>query len=202
MNTELDNMACAPPEKTGEKRGVSSLSSDNDASDDSSYSLVDNSSFHEGPSESVQDTSLETRDETTASTSSSSTRKGRRKVNKQRYLEGMSRKPYRVSRELQLSFEDSDSTHDRSSSSSNSMGCHIEQSQWNKNVCKSCAPVLQKYAVTFTSLKRQGSELKKRKRINPHPKKPETLQYRDLVRQNEWLRCNIFGYSWKLSFLL
>ena len=59
-------------------------------------------------------------------------------------------------------------------------------------MCKSCAPVLQKYAVTFTSLKRQGSELKKRKRINPHPKKPETLQYRDLVRQNEWLRCNIF----------
>ena len=104
----------------------------------------------------------------------------------------MSRKPYRVSRELQLSFEDSDSTHDRSSSSSNSMACHVEQSQWNKNVCKSCAPVLQKYAVTFTSLKRQGSELKKRKRINPHPKKPETLQYRDLVRQNEWLRCNIF----------
>ena len=72
------------------------------------------------------------------------------------------------------------------------MACHVEHSQWNNNVCKSCAPVLQKYADTFTSMKRQGSELKKKKRINPHPKKSETQQYRDLVRQNERLRCNIF----------
>ena len=124
---------------------------------------------------------LETQEEATASTGSSSTRIDRREAKKQRYLQGKSRKPYRVSKELQRSFEDSDSACNPSLSNSNSMACHIEQSQWNKNVCKSCAPVLQKYAITFKSMKRQGSELKKRKRINPHPKKPETQQYRDLV---------------------
>ena len=55
--------------------------------------------------------------------------------------------------------------------------------------------MLQKYAVTFKDMKRQGTELKKRKRVNPHPKKPESQQYRDLVRQNELLRCNVFDVS-------
>ena len=41
-------------------------------------------------------------------------------------------------------------------------------------------------------MKRQGSELKRRKTINPHPKRPESQQYRDLVKQNEWLRNNVF----------
>lgn len=38
----------------------------------------------------------------------------------------------------------------------------------------------------------QGSELKKKKSINPHPKIPDKTHYRDLVRQNEWLRSNLF----------
>ena len=179
-------MERAPQEKPGVKRRISSVLNEIDYSDSSSNSLTDDDSFH------ADESVLETQEEATASTGSSSTRIDRREAKKQRYLQGKSRKPYRVSKELQRSFEDSDSACNPSLSSSNSMACHIEQSQWNKNVCKSCAPVLQKYAITFKGMKRQGSELKKRKRINPHLKKPETQQYRDLVRQNEWLRCNVF----------
>lgn len=60
------------------------------------------------------------------------------------------------------------------------------------NVCNSCMPVLCKYAETFKGLRRQGSELKRRKTINPNPKRPDFDHYRDLNKQNEWLRNNIF----------
>ena len=40
VNTDFNCMVCAPPEKPGEEHGISSLSSDNDGSDDSSNSLA------------------------------------------------------------------------------------------------------------------------------------------------------------------
>ena len=40
-------------------------------------------------------------------------------------------------------------------------------------------------------MKRQGTELKRQKLINPYPKQPEKEQYRDLVKQNEWLRNDV-----------
>ena len=67
-----------------------------------------------------------------------------------------------------------------------------EQSKWNSEVCRSCAPVLQKYSSTFHGLKQQGSELKKRKHLHPQPKVPNREHYRDLVKQNLWIRNNIF----------
>ena len=60
------------------------------------------------------------------------------------------------------------------------------------SACNSCAPVLEKYEETFKGLLRQGSELKRRKIINPNPRKPNFQHYRDVVKQNEWLRSNIF----------
>ena len=68
----------------------------------------------------------------------------------------------------------------------------MEGSEWNIEVCKSCTPILEKYAVSFHGLKQQGSELKKRKHLNPHPKKPNHEHYRNLVKQNLWIRANIF----------
>lgn len=171
----------------GEKRGISSLLDESVVSDSSETSFTDNNS--DLP---CDESEQESEEETVVSASSSCTRASRRDKKKQRYLKGVSRKPYHVSRELRRSFEDSDSAREPSLSNSNSMSCHSDPSQWNINVCKSCAPVLQKYADTFASMKRQGSDLKKRKSINPHPKKPEPQQYRDLVKQNEWLRSNIF----------
>ena len=98
------------------------------------------------------------------------------------YLEGKSRRPYRKRQHLESSFKDTDISTDASG----------EPSDWNENVCKRCAPVLLKYTYTFKGMKRQGSELKRRKSINPHPKNVEKEQYRDLVKQNDWLRANVF----------
>ena len=72
--------------------------SDTYISDSCTHSLNDDSSFC--VDESVQETQEET---TTASTGSLSTQPGRREAKKQHYLEGKSRKSYRVSRELQRS---------------------------------------------------------------------------------------------------
>ena len=113
----------------------------------------------------------------------------RKKVDRsKRYLEGRARKPYRqtctsdTSLEgslLQSSFEDSET---------------ISQDIAGKEqpTCESCAPVLQKYATTFKGMVQQGSALKRRKNINPSPRKVNFQHYRDLVKQNEWLRNNIF----------
>ena len=101
---------------------------------------------------------------------------------------GEARKSYHFSKELQSSFEETDDLPGPSD---------FQPSDWNAKVCKSCAPkscapILSKYYDTFKGMKRQGSELKRRKTINPHPKRPESQQYRDLVKQNEWLRNNVF----------
>ena len=63
------------------------------------------------------------------------------------------------------------------------------------HVCNQCAPILEKYAETFKSLKHQGSALKKRKLVNPHPKRPNYPHYRDLKAQNEWLLANILNFD-------
>ena len=128
--------------------------------------------------------------------SSSSTRIGRKSNKKHRYVTGNCRNPYRLSRDLQKVLGDNEP----STSSSQAMACHVEQSTWNKNVCKSCAPVLEKYATTFREMKRQGSELKRRKLINPHPKKQDKEHYRDLVKQNDWIRNNIFDATGNYLF--
>ena len=46
----------------------------------------------------------------------------------------------------------------------------------------------------FKGIVHQGTELKKRKKINPTPKRPEVdlTHYRDITGQNEWIRANMF----------
>ena len=70
--------------------------------------------------------------------------------------------------------------------------CPPHASTSRPRVCNSCAPVLERYAFTFKSMVRQGSELKRTKAVNPNPRKPDFQHYRDLVRQDEWLCNNIF----------
>ena len=82
-------------------------------------------------------------------------------------MKGKSRKPYCKSKRLESSFEESGV----------SVGAGGEPSDWNVNVCKSCAPVLVKYAETFKGMKRRGSELKRRNLINPHPKSANMEHY-------------------------
>ena len=59
-------------------------------------------------------------------------------------------------------------------------------------MCKRCRPILSRFIEQFKGLTKRGSDLKKVKRINPHPKKPDVAHYRDLKSQNEWLQANIF----------
>ena len=113
-------------------------------------------------------------------------RQGRRLKRRKTYLVGSSRTAYRFSPTLENSIQ---ATEDMSSQSSLSSDI---SSDWNTNVCESCSPVLKKYAAILKGLTRQGSELKRRKKSNPHPKRPNTKPYRDLVKQNEWLHSNIF----------
>lgn len=59
-------------------------------------------------------------------------------------------------------------------------------------VCKQCSQALAKMRAGFQKLKQQGSELKKRKKRYPAPKRANGEHYRDLVAQNAWIRNNIF----------
>ena len=61
-------------------------------------------------------------------------------------------------------------------------------------VCAQCYPVLSRHADTFKDMVHQGTELKKKKKINPYPKRPESelVHYCDITKQNEWLRENVF----------
>ena len=60
----------------------------------------------------------------------------------------------------------------------------------SEQVCGRCRPILSRYKDTFQGLLHQGSDLKKRKKQLPETN--DRPVYRDLKRQNEWLRANVF----------
>ena len=75
----------------------------------------------------------------------------------------------------------------------------LEESNVNKqgestkeDICKRCRPVLTRYVDDFSKLTHQGSALKRRQRINPAPCLPDKQHYRDVKRQNDWLRQSMF----------
>ena len=105
------------------------------------------------------------------------TRKERRRVSKEVYLDGRARNPHIHTPSLQKALTETDGAIASSALS---------------GVCLQCAPVLSRYCDTFLSMVHRGSELKRKKAINPAPKKDDAIPYRDIVRQNEWLRQNCF----------
>lgn len=110
------------------------------------------------------------------------TRKQQREKQRKNFLDGIARRPHTHSRTLRQSLEEASS----SSTSSTDQG--------GDGVCPQCFPVLSRYATTFKEMVHTGTELKKRKKINPTPKHPESelTHYRDVTGQNEWLRANVF----------
>ncbi len=104
------------------------------------------------------------------------TRKQQREKQRQNFLDGKGRSPHTHSRTLRRSLEESSSTSSVS------------------GVCPQCHPVLSRYSTTFKEMVHTGTELKKRKKINPSPKRPESefTHYRDITAQNEWIRANMF----------
>ena len=69
----------------------------------------------------------------------------------------------------------------------------VQASRQGTRTCPKCSPILSWYTDIFKGLIHQGTELKKRKRANPHPKRIDTIHYRDIIRQNEWMRENLYN---------
>ena len=111
-----------------------------------------------------------------------STRKARRERSRELYLAGKSRGPYKLNRSVNESLTESSADEQPSTSRAGS----------NLDICSKCHPVLSRYKDEFKSMKKQGTRLKKAKRINPVPKRTDLTQYRDLKAQNDWLRANMF----------
>ena len=107
--------------------------------------------------------------------------KERREVSRKVYLDGRARRPHHHTRTLRAALKDS--------STSEEMDSSFEESS---SICPQCAPVLSRYRETFLSMVHKGSELKRKKAINPNPIKTGAISYRDVVKQNEWLRQNCY----------
>lgn len=107
------------------------------------------------------------------------TREEKRRAKKRRYLAGECRKPYSHTPVLSV----------RGGTPGKESSLSPEQ---RSKVCAKCSPVLSRYVDTFNGLVHQGSELKKRKHMNPSPCNPSRKHYRDMNRQNDWIRENLF----------
>ena len=124
------------------------------------------------------DTSASSEGETESS--APETRKRRREIAFDNYMEGKSRKAYRLQRDI----------------------TDGQQSQelppnLSDKVCCSCSQPLSRIKQMFNALKRQGSDLRKRRKSVQERDTLETPgseqpRYRNLVLQNEWLRGNVF----------
>lgn len=101
------------------------------------------------------------------------TRKERRERQRINYFEGRARRPYRHTPFLEWSL-----TEDSEASSSD-------------GICPQCRPILSCYSQTFGEMVHTGTELK-RKKVNTSPKHVNSIPYRDVKQQNEWIRSNIF----------
>ena len=109
------------------------------------------------------------------------TRKERRQEQQANYVAGRGARPYSHSPSLNRSFIKDPAP-----------GPSSERSTQESKVCPRCVIVLSRWQDTFKGFIQQGSELKKRKSINPYPKRSDIPPYRDLNAQNEWLRNNVF----------
>lgn len=112
------------------------------------------------------------------------TRRERRKAKRSTYLDGTARNPHRHTPVLKKSLEEE--------TTSSSGGSPSLRSSLSTSICPQCKPVLSRYSTTFKAMIHQGSELKKKKAINPQPVRTDIAHYRDIVGQNEWLRQNMF----------
>ena len=104
-----------------------------------------------------------------------STRKERREEQSRHYLQGRAKKPHVHTRSMDAALAEASS-----------------RDEAVEGVCKRCRPVLSRYVIDFNELTHHGSALKRRQHINPAPRKPDTQHYRDVKKQNEWLRENMF----------
>lgn len=104
------------------------------------------------------------------------TRRGRRQELRDNYLAGRSRRSYKRGANLDSSLEEEG---------------RAETGEEYERVCPKCRPILSLYKDLFDELTHRGSDLK-RKHAQPNPKRSSAIPYRDITRQNEWMRENLF----------
>ena len=104
-------------------------------------------------------------------------RKGRRQEQRDNYLAGNARRSYKRRSTLRTSLEEDGREETRT---------NIEK------VCPKCRPILSLYKDMFVELTHRGSDLKKRKHARSNPKRPNSVPYRDIKRQNDWISENLF----------
>ena len=107
------------------------------------------------------------------------TRKDQRAKQRSNFLAGKARRAHKHSPSLRVSLEEGSSS-------------QTLETEDTSGVCPQCYPVLSRYSTTFKEMLHTGTELKKRKIINPRPKRSDFTQYRDVARQNQWMRANLF----------
>ena len=105
----------------------------------------------------------------TTPSSSRTLRKRSRESYVDTYMDGRSRKAYKLRKDIDTAQK-----------------CMGSPSNMPEQVCHNCSVALSRVQQSFFGLKRQCSEIKRR-RI---PKNEDKQHYRNLVAQNEWLRAN------------
>lgn len=105
---------------------------------------------------------------------STTTRKARHEKQRINYLEGQGRHPYILRPALKRTLAEE--------SSSNA----------SSDVCAQYRPILSRYADTFNAMVHQGTALKKRKCTNSNSKHTDSIPYRNVKQQNDWLQSNVF----------
>ena len=108
---------------------------------------------------------------------------------RQNYLDGKAKRLYSHTSVLHTSLEEDESNAAASLSGASMTG-----------VCSRCLSALSRYEDIFQGLTQHGSKLKRCKNDNPHPKLPERAHYRDLVKQNDWIRMNLLDGMGNLLF--
>lgn len=104
---------------------------------------------------------------------STTTRKARHEKQRTNYLEGQGRHPYILRPALKRTLAEE--------SSSNA----------SSDVCAQYRPILSRYADIFNAMVHQGTALKKRKCTNSNPKHTDSIPYRNVKQQNDWLQSNV-----------
>ena len=87
------------------------------------------------------------------------------------YMDGRSRKAYKLRKDIDTAQK-----------------CMGSPPHMPEQVCHNCSVALSRVQQSFFGLKRQGSEIKRRQ----VPTNEDKQHYRNLVAQNEWLRANVF----------
>ena len=102
------------------------------------------------------------------------------------YLDGNARRPYTHTPIL-------------NSGEQNTESPSLSMDQREK-ICSRCLPVLSRYVDSFRELTHRVSHLKRVEHINPSPLSPDGDHYRDVKRQNEWIRENVFDVMGNFLF--